>query len=52
MTKVRAWLVTAILFAVAVRVLWWSVEPMLPYLLVGVVIVTIIGFVWFRSTRW
>jgi hypothetical protein len=46
------WLVTAILFAVTIRVLWWSVEPMLPYLLMGITIITVIGFVWFRSTRW
>ncbi|ROP38986.1 hypothetical protein EDD40_4354 [Saccharothrix texasensis] len=45
-------MVTAILFAVTIRLLWWSVEPLVPYIVVGLFIVTIIGFVWFRSTRW
>lgn len=42
---------TALLLAVTVRVLWWTVEPMVPYFVVGLVIVTIFGFVYYRSTR-
>jgi hypothetical protein len=50
--KLRAGLVTAILFAVTVRVLWWVVEPMIPYFIVGLVLVTLAGFVIHRKTRW
>ena len=49
--RVQTWLVTALLLAVTVRVLWWTVEPMVPYLVAGFVIVTIYGFVYYRSTR-
>jgi putative flippase GtrA len=50
--KLRAGFVTAILFAVTVRVLWWAVEPMIPYFIVGLALVTIVGFVVHRKTRW
>jgi hypothetical protein len=50
--KIRAVLVTALLFAVTIRVLLWAVEPFVPYLVVGFVLVTIAGFVIYRKTRW
>ena len=50
--KIRAVLVTAILFAVTIRVLLWAVEPFIPYLIVGLVLVGIYGFVYYRTTRW
>lgn len=50
--KIRTALVTAILFAVTIRVLWWTVEPMIPYAIVGLVLVGIAGFVYHRKTRW
>jgi hypothetical protein len=50
--KVRAVLATAIFFAVAIRILWWAVEPMIPYFIVGFVLISIVGFVVYRRTRW
>lgn len=50
--RLRAWLVTALLLAVTIRVLWWTVEPMVPYLITGLVLVTILGFMWYRATKW
>jgi len=50
--KIRAVLVTAILFAVTLRVLLWAVEPFIPYLIVGLVLVGIGGFMYHRKTRW
>lgn len=50
--RLRAGLVTALLLAITIRVLWWSIEPMVPYLIVGLVLVTIGGFVYYRKTKW
>jgi hypothetical protein len=49
--KVQAVLVTVLLVAVTVRVLWFVVEPLLPYVLVGLVLVTIFGFMFYRVWR-
>lgn len=50
--KIRAWMVTALLVAITIQVLWWTVEPFIPYLIVGLVLVGIGGFVYHRKTRW
>jgi hypothetical protein len=50
--KIRAGLVTAVLFAVTIRVLLWAVEPFIPYLIVGLVLIGIYGFMYYRKTRW
>jgi LPXTG-motif cell wall-anchored protein len=50
--KIRALLVTAILFAVAIRMLLWAVEPFIPYLVAGLVLVGIFGFFYYRKTKW
>lgn len=52
MRKVRSWLVTLLMAAVVIRVLWWSVEPLIPYLIGALALVTGIGFVYYRITRW
>lgn len=52
MRRLRAWLVTALLLAVTIRVLWWSVEPLVPYLIAALALVTILGFMWYRATKW
>ncbi|MEC3978146.1 cytochrome b6-f complex subunit PetG [Amycolatopsis sp. H20-H5] len=43
---------TALLLAVTARVLWWTVEPLVPYLVVGLVLVTIAGLLYYRKSRW
>lgn len=50
--KFRAGLVTALLLAVTIRVLWWSITPLIPYLVVGLVLITITGFMYYRTRRW
>lgn len=50
--KIRALLVTAILFAVTLRVLLWAVEPFIPYLITGLVLIGIFGFFYYRKTKW
>ncbi|MBP2322628.1 hypothetical protein JOF56_003013 [Kibdelosporangium banguiense] len=52
MKRLRAGLVTAVLVAVTIQILWWTVEPLLPYLLLGLVLVVIFGTIYYRSTRW
>jgi hypothetical protein len=50
--KFRAGLVTAILFAVTVQIMWWTVEPLLPLLLGVLAVVLVLGFVYYRMTKW
>jgi hypothetical protein len=52
MKKLRSILVMAIMVAVTIRILWWGVEPLLPYLIVALFLVFIMGVVIFRSVRW
>ena len=50
MKRVRGWLITVILFVIAVRILWWAVEPMIPWLLTGAVLIGILSLIWRRRT--
>lgn len=52
MKKARAWLVMLLLGVVAIRMLWLLVEPLIPVLLIGLVIVMVLGFLYHRSSRW
>lgn len=52
MRKTRAWLVTVLLAAFAVKAVWWVVAPMMPYLIGALVVVVVMGFIYHRMTRW
>jgi len=52
MKKFRTWLVTLILLAVTIRVLWWAFEPLIPFLIVALALVCIFGTIIYRSPRW
>ncbi|MGR6971414.1 hypothetical protein ACU639_17805 [Streptomyces cynarae] len=52
MRKTRSILFTLLLAAVTVRVLWLAIEPLVPYLVSGTAIVLVLGFVYYRITRW
>lgn len=52
MAKVRNLLLLLLLAALTIRVLWLAVEPILPYLVSGLVVVVVMGFVYYRMTRW
>jgi hypothetical protein len=41
-----------LLTALVVKAVWWVVQPMIPYVIVGLGLVWIIGFVLYRRTRW
>lgn len=52
MNKARHYLILAIGFALGVRVLWWSIEPIMPYVISAaatlLVLVTIFGALVYR----
>ncbi len=47
----KAFLVTAAIICVCIRVIFWAIEPLLPYLLGGIILVTVIGMAIYRTTR-
>jgi hypothetical protein len=50
--KLRTALVTALLFVVTLHLLLWTITPFIPYLITGLVLVGIYGFIYYRKTRW
>ncbi|XHM66171.1 hypothetical protein ACE6JH_04915 [Streptomyces nigra] len=52
MRKARSVLFTLLLGAITIRVLWLVVEPLIPVLLIGLVVVMVLGFLYHRSSRW
>lgn len=47
----RKVLFTILLLAIVARVLVWTLLPLVPYLIVAVILVGILGIMWFRTTR-
>lgn len=56
MKRARGILVLVMLGAVAVRVVWWAIEPVItalvPVALVLLVLILIIGTLYYRTRRW
>ncbi|WP_159054653.1 hypothetical protein [Streptomyces dysideae] len=52
MGKARNFLLLLLLAALTIRVAWLAVEPLLPYVVSGLAIVLVMGFVYYRMTRW
>lgn len=52
MAKVRNLLLLLLLAALTIRVLWLAVEPILPYLVSSLTVVVVMGFIYYRMTRW
>lgn len=52
MKKARSWLVTLLLGALAIRAAWWAVEPLVPFLVSGLAVLLVLGFIYHRMTRW
>jgi hypothetical protein len=50
--KLRAGLFTALLVAVTFHIVLWAVAPLVPYVLIGLVLVSIIGTLYYRKARW
>ncbi|EKX60628.1 hypothetical protein [Streptomyces ipomoeae] len=52
MHKARSFLFTLLLAAFTIRVLWLAVEPLIPYVVSSLAILLVLGFVYYRFTRW
>ncbi|WP_431774212.1 hypothetical protein [Streptomyces cucumeris] len=52
MKKIRSWLVLALLAVLAIRLLWALVAPLIPVLVAALVLVTGVGYLYHRSSRW
>lgn len=49
MKKITGALVLVVLLALAARVVWWSMEPALPYLLIGFLLIIIYSAIFRRK---
>lgn len=53
--SVRATLISVAIACVAIRVIWWAIWPMIvaifPYVMVGILLITVIGIALRRTTR-
>lgn len=52
MKKARSILITLLLGALTIRVLWLAVEPFIPYLVSGLVVVLVLGAIYYRMMKW
>ena len=52
MTPRRTALLLLLLAAFTVRVLWLAVEPLLPFVVSGLAVLLVLGFIYHRMTRW
>jgi hypothetical protein len=51
MGRVRTYLITVIIFAVAVHIVWIAVAPFIPYTVGGLIALAALGALYFRR-RW
>jgi hypothetical protein len=52
MAKARNFLLMLLLAALTIRVLWLAVEPLLPFVVSGLAVLLVLGFIYHRMTRW
>jgi hypothetical protein len=52
MQRLRGLLITVIILAIAVHLVWVAVAPLLPTAVVGLVVVGILGSLYYRRRRW
>jgi hypothetical protein len=52
MRRVRAFLLTLIIGALAVHLVWIAIAPFIPYAIGGVVAVAVLGAFYYRRSRW
>jgi LPXTG-motif cell wall-anchored protein len=51
MARVRAYLVTVIILALAVHLVWVAVAPLIPFTIGGLIVLSALGLLYFRK-RW
>jgi len=48
---IRSWLLTVVAVVIMLRIVLWAIEPFFPYILVGIVTITVIGIAINRTTK-
>ena len=51
MARIRAYLITVIIFALAVHIVWQAISPFIPYTVGGLIALAELGALYFRR-RW
>jgi hypothetical protein len=51
MARVRAFLVTVIILALAVHIVWVAIAPLVPYTIGGLIVLAALGWLYYRK-RW
>jgi hypothetical protein len=46
--KIRSGLVVVILLALTAQVVWWTLSPLIPLLIIAICLITIIGSIYYR----
>lgn len=52
MKKARNFLLLLLLAALTIHVLWLAITPLVPYIVSGLAITSVVAFVYYRMTRW
>jgi hypothetical protein len=52
MQRVRAFLITLIILALAVHLVWVAIAPLIPEAVVGLVFIGVFGALYYRKRRW
>ncbi|MDN3263297.1 hypothetical protein QWJ26_26505 [Streptomyces sp. CSDS2] len=52
MRKARSFLLTLLLAAFTIHVLWLAIQPLIPYVVGALAVVLVMGFVYYKMTRW
>ena len=51
MGRIRAYLITAIILALAVHLVWDAIAPLIPYTVGGLIALAVLGALYYRK-RW
>ena len=49
MARVRAFLITVIILAIAVHLVWDAIAPLIPYTICGLIALVALGWLYFRK---
>ncbi|MFE0365394.1 hypothetical protein [Streptomyces griseoaurantiacus] len=52
MKKARSFLLLLLLVAFTIHMAWLAIAPLIPYIVSGLAVVMVMGFVYYRMTRW
>ncbi|MFC8829027.1 hypothetical protein ACFT9I_27180 [Streptomyces sp. NPDC057137] len=52
MKKARNFLLLLLLAALTINALWIAIAPLVPYIVSALAVVLVMGFIYYRMTRW